>query len=257
MLFRVVGQATGLIESNEEDLTGSTSPLRDSVGFAPNFAAPTTISHRSGRWPSLPHLMSEPHADATDDLDTESTAPTDDPRPDGLRSADSLVVVNTGNGKGKSSSAFGMMVRGVACGWNVAVVQFIKSGAWKVGEEKIGRELGVDWHAFGDGFTWDSDDMSADIAHAREGWASAVELMKAGDHELVIFDELTYLCSFGWIPVDEIVGPIRDRPRHVNVVITGRDAPPELIDLADTVTEMTEIKHAYQQGIRAMRGLDY
>jgi len=187
----------------------------------------------------------------------ESTAPTEDPRPDGLRSADSLVVVNTGNGKGKSSSAFGIMVRGVARGWNVAVVQFIKSGDWKVGEEKIGRQLGVDWFAFGDGFTWDSEDMSNDIAHARAGWAKAVELMNAGEHQLLVFDELTYLSTFGWLPIGEVVDAVRDRPRHVNVVITGRDAAPELIELADTVTEMVEVKHAYQQGIRAMRGIDY
>jgi cob(I)alamin adenosyltransferase len=187
----------------------------------------------------------------------DSTAPTDDPRPDGLRGADSLVIVNTGNGKGKSSSAFGMMIRGVARGWNVAVVQFIKSGDWKVGEEKIGRQLGVDWHAFGEGFTWDSDDMSNDIAHARDGWTKAVELMHAGEHQLVIFDELTYLSSFGWLPIADVVDAISARPKHVNVIVTGRDAARELIEIADTVTEMTEVKHAYKQGIRAMRGLDY
>lgn len=168
-----------------------------------------------------------------------------------------LLIVHTGNGKGKSSSAFGVMVRGVARGWNVAVVQFIKSGDWKVGEEKVGRQLGVDWHAFGEGFTWDSNDMSNDIAHAREGWAKAVELMHGGDHQLVIFDELTYLSSFGWLPIGDVVEAIRARPSHVNVVVTGRDAAPELIELADTVTEMVEVKHAYQQGIRAMRGIDY
>lgn len=205
-------------------------------------------------------------ADAHDDDDTTPAgdpasgadlAPTEDPRPDGLRSADSLVVLNTGNGKGKSSSAFGMMIRGVARGWNVAVVQFIKSGNWNTGEEKIGRQLGVQWYAFGEGFTWDSSDLTNDRAHAAEGWAKAVELMHAGEHQLVIFDELTYLASFNWLPVADIVEPIRNRPRHVNVVITGRDAAPELIELADTVTEMVEVKHAYQQGIRAMRGIDY
>ncbi|HSM64894.1 MAG TPA: cob(I)yrinic acid a,c-diamide adenosyltransferase [Ilumatobacteraceae bacterium] len=194
---------------------------------------------------------------ASDNRATDDRAPTEDPRPDGLRSADSLVIVNTGNGKGKSSSAFGMMVRGVARGWNVAVVQFIKSGDWNTGEEKIGRQLGVDWFAFGEGFTWDSDDLTNDRAHAAEGWAKAVELMNAGEHQLVIFDELTYLASFNWLPIAEIVEPIRNRPRHVNVVVTGRDAAPELIELADTVTEMVEVKHAYQQGIRAMRGIDY
>jgi len=187
----------------------------------------------------------------------DDTAPTEDPRPDGLRRADSLVIVNTGNGKGKSSSAFGMMVRALARDWNVAVVQFIKSGNWNVGEEKMGRQLGVDWFSFGDGFTWDSEDLSNDRAHAAEGWAKAVELMSAGEHQLVIFDELTYLASFNWLPIADIVDPIADRPRHVNVIVTGRDAAPELIELADTVTEMTEVKHAYASGIRAMRGIDY
>lgn len=196
-------------------------------------------------------------APTSDPSTGDSTAPTEDPRPDGLRSADSVVVVNTGNGKGKSSSAFGIMIRGVARGWNVAVVQFIKSGDWKVGEEKIGRQLGVDWFAFGEGFTWDSEDMSNDIAHARAGWSKAVELMNAGEHQLVIFDELTYLSNFGWLPIGDIVDAVEHRPRHVNVVITGRDAAPELIEIADTVTEMVEVKHAYQQGIRAMRGIDY
>jgi cob(I)alamin adenosyltransferase len=191
------------------------------------------------------------------DQNEPDLAPTEDPRPDGLRGADSLVVLNTGNGKGKSSSAFGMMIRAVGRGWNVAVVQFIKSGNWNTGEEKIGRQLGVDWYAFGEGFTWDSDDLSNDRAHAAEGWAKAVEIMNAGEHQLVIFDELTYLPSFNWLSVTDIVDAVANRPRHVNVIITGRDAARELIDLADTVTEMREVKHAYQQGIRAMRGIDY
>jgi len=195
----------------------------------------------------------------TDDTahDRADRAPTEDPRPDGLRRADSLVVVNTGNGKGKSSSAFGMMIRAVGRGWNVAVVQFIKSGNWNTGEEKIARRLGVTWHAFGDGFTWDSDDLTNDRAHAAAGWATAVEIMNAGEHQLVIFDELTYLSSFNWLPATTVVEAIVNRPRHVNVIVTGRDAAPELIDVADTVTEMLEVKHAYQQGVRAMRGIDY
>ena len=195
-------------------------------------------------------MTSEP--DSPDDL-----APTEDPRPDKLRRADSLVVVNTGDGKGKSSAAFGMMVRGVARGWNVAVVQFIKSGDWKVGEEKLGRQLGVDWRSFGDGFTWDSDDLTADRAHAAAGWQQAVDIIDAGEHQLVILDELTYLMTFNWLPVTDVVTAIAGRPSHVNIIVTGRDAPAELIELADTVTEMREVKHAYRQGIRAMRGIDY
>jgi len=199
-------------------------------------------------------MTSEPDADVDSHIDA---APTEDPRPDGLRRADSLVVVNTGDGKGKSSAAFGMMVRGVARGWKVAVVQFIKSGDWKVGEEKIGRQLGVDWHAFGDGFTWDSDDLTADRAHAAAGWQQAVGIIDAGEHQLVILDELTYLMTFHWLPVADVVAAIAARPSHVNIIVTGRDAPAELIELADTVTEMREVKHAYRQGIRAMRGIDY
>jgi cob(I)alamin adenosyltransferase len=187
----------------------------------------------------------------------EQLAPTSDPRPDAMRSAPSLVLVNTGNGKGKSSAAFGVMLRAVAVDWKVAVLQFVKSGDWKVGEEKIGRQLGVDWHAFGDGFTWDSDDLTADRAHAAAGWRQAVEIINAGDHQLVVLDELTYLVSFNWLDVGEIVDAIVNRPAHVNVIITGRDAAPEIIEIADTVTEMVEVKHAYQQGIRAMRGIDY
>lgn len=186
-----------------------------------------------------------------------STAPTEDPIPDGLRRADSLLIVNTGNGKGKSTAAFGTMLRSVARGWNVAVVQFIKSGDWKVGEEKAARELGVDWHSFGDGFTWDSDNLDNDKAHAAQGWAKATAIMNAGDHQLVIFDELTYLSTFGWLDIAEVTSAISTRPKHVNVIVTGRDAAPELIEMADTVTEMAEIKHAYTSGIRAMRGIDY
>ena len=182
---------------------------------------------------------------------------TEDPRPDGLRSAPSLVVLHTGNGKGKSSSAFGMMVRGLAVDWNVAVCQFIKSGNWRVGEEKMGRKLGVEWHSFGDGFTWDSNNLDHDRNIAREGWDQAAEVISGGDHQLIILDELTYLCSWGWIDTAEVVNAVKQRPEHVNIVITGRDAPQELVEIADTVTEMTEIKHPYAQGIRAKRGIDY
>jgi cob(I)alamin adenosyltransferase len=182
---------------------------------------------------------------------------TDDPRPDGLRSVPSLVLIHTGDGKGKSSAAFGVMLRALAADWSVAVAQFIKSSEWKVGEEKLGRQLGVIWKSFGDGFTWDSDNIEHDKELARSGWAEARALIESGDHQLVILDELTYLCTWGWIDQAEVVAAISGRPDHVNVVITGRDAPAELVEIADTVTEMREIKHAYQQGIRAKRGIDY
>lgn len=213
--------------------------MRDSAGFSPDFALTRADA-------TLPRSLRE-----------MSDAPTEDPRPDGLRSAPSLVLVNTGNGKGKSSAAFGVMLRAIAADWKVAVAQFVKSNEWKVGEEEIGRRLGVDWHAFGDGFTWDSADLDHDIALAREGWAAAQALISSGEYRLVILDELTYLCTWGWIDTADVVTTIRERPERVNVIVTGRDAPAEIVDLADTVTEMHEIKHAYQHGIRAKRGIDY
>ncbi len=183
--------------------------------------------------------------------------PAEDPRPDGLRVAKSLVVVNTGDGKGKSTAAFGVMVRGVARGWNVAVLQFIKSGDWKVGEETIGRQLGVDWQALGSGFTWDSDNIDEDRRTAADAWAIARRTIQEGEHQLVILDELTYLLTWGWVDTGEVVDVIRNRPPQVNIVVTGRDAPQALIDAADTVTEMRQVKHAYEAGISAKRGIDY
>ena len=169
----------------------------------------------------------------------------------------SVVIVNTGDGKGKSSSAFGVMIRSVARGWKVAVVQAIKSGEWNVGEEKIGRQLGVDWWTIGEGFSWDSQDLTRDEAVAREAWAQAKALIQAGEHQLVILDELTYPMTWGWIETDDVVETIRTRPEHVNLVATGRNAPQALIDVADTVTEMRMVKHAYQQGITAKKGIEY
>lgn len=183
--------------------------------------------------------------------------PSENPIPAGGSRADSLVLVNTGDGKGKSSAAFGVMVRALAMDWEVAVVQFIKSGDWKVGEEKIGRQLGVDWHAMGEGFTWDSDDISHDVELATRGWEAARSLIEAGEHHLVVLDEITYLLNWGWVDVDDVVRTITGRPDHVNIVCTGRDAPAALIEIADTVTEMRKVKHAYDQGVLAKKGIDY
>lgn len=192
-----------------------------------------------------------------DSTPADSTPPVDDPRPLGLHGTESLLLVNTGDGKGKSSAAFGVMVRSLARGWKVAVVQFVKSGDWKVGEELIGRQLGVDWFNEGDGFTWDSNDLEHDKELARAGWARAAALVHAGEHQLVVLDELTYLMNWGWIDADDVLRTLAERPATVNVVVTGRDASPALIDIADTVTEMRNVKHAYDRGIAAKRGIDY
>jgi cob(I)alamin adenosyltransferase len=183
--------------------------------------------------------------------------PVVDPRPAELRRAPSLVLVNTGDGKGKSSAAVGVIVRGLGRGWKVGVVQFLKSGDWHTGEEEVCRRLGVDWWAHGAGFTWDSDDLTEDQAYAQEAWDRSRALIQAGEHRLVVLDEITYPMNWGWISTDEVVAVLAGRPERVNVVLTGRDAPAALIEVADTVTEMREVKHAYRQGIRAMKGIDY
>jgi len=169
----------------------------------------------------------------------------------------SLVLVNTGDGKGKSTAAFGIVMRGVARGWRVCVIQFIKSGKWKVGEEAVGRRLGVDWLKGGDGFTWESPDLDESRGRAVAAWEIAAATIAAGEHELVILDEVTYPVNYGWLPLDAVLEAIRTRPEHVNVVVTGRNAPDALVELADTVTEMRKVKHAFDRGIRARRGLDF
>jgi cob(I)alamin adenosyltransferase len=233
----------------------SEPPLRDSAGISPDFAQTVqgkdyTFGRADRQCNRIAALMAAESTSTTDALE-------EDPRPDGLRSAKSLVLVNTGNGKGKSSAAFGVMLRALAVDWSVAVLQFVKSGDWKVGEEKMGRQLGVDWQSFGDGFTWDSENLDDDKAHADAGWRAAKAIIMAGEHRLVILDELTYLCTWGWIDQADVIATIAARPEHVNIIVTGRDAPAELVAIADTVTEMTEVKHAYQQGIRAKRGIDF
>jgi cob(I)alamin adenosyltransferase len=168
-----------------------------------------------------------------------------------------LIIVNTGDGKGKSSSAFGVMLRAVARGWRVCVIQFIKSDKWRTGEKQMADQLGVDWIVGGDGFTWESDDMDATIRAAQDAWTRAKGIIASGDYELVILDEATYPVTFGWVDVDDVVEALRSRPDDVNVVVTGRDAHEAIIDIADTVTEMRKVKHAFDEGITARKGLDY
>jgi cob(I)alamin adenosyltransferase len=125
-----------------------------------------------------------------------------------------------------------------------------------VGEEAVGRSLGVEWWATGDGFTWNSTDMDETEARARDAWRVAKEKITSGEFNMVVLDEITYAINYGWVDVADVVGTLRDRLDHVNVIATGRDAPVELLDVADTVTEMTKIKHAFDRGIRAKRGID-
>ncbi len=169
----------------------------------------------------------------------------------------SLVLVNTGDGKGKSTAAFGVVMRAVARDWRVCVIQFVKSDKWKVGEERIARRLGVDWLKGGDGFSWESPDLDKSEGRAAAAWQLAAAALAGGDYQLVVLDEITYPMNWGWIDSDAVLKTIRTRPVHVNVVATGRDAPPGLIDLADTVTEMVKVKHVYDRGVKARRGIDF
>ena len=171
--------------------------------------------------------------------------------------ADSIILVNTGYGKGKSSAAFGVMGRGWARGWKVGVVQFIKSGKWKVGEKKLADHLAIEWHTLGDWFTWESTDLDETAAKGRHAWQVADQMLRSGDYDMLIFDELTYAVKYGWVPIEVVLDGLRSRSPKTNVIITGRDCPEEIVDLADTVTEMRKIKHAYDQGITAKKGIEY
>jgi cob(I)alamin adenosyltransferase len=169
----------------------------------------------------------------------------------------SRVIVHTGHGKGKTSAAMGIVMRAAARGWRVCVIQFVKDGRWKTGEEASARKLGVEWWSIGDGFTWDSTDMDRTEAIAREAWSAARDLIRAGEHEFIVLDEITYPLNWGWIDGRDVIEAIRDRPPKVNIVATGRDAPAALCAVADTVTEMASVKHAFDDGIGAMRGIEF
>ena len=187
----------------------------------------------------------------------DPAVPPTEPPPRGTVREASLVIVNTGDGKGKSTAAFGTALRAVARGWNVGVVQFLKSGEWHVGEEQIGRRLGMDWWALGDGFTWDSEDIEESEAIAREAWRVARERIQSGEYDLLILDEITYPLNWEWIDIGEVIEVIKARPQRVNLVLTGRDASERLVEVADTVTEMKKVKHAFDRGVMARRGIDY
>src|ERR1700747_2847734 len=175
----------------------------------------------------------------------------------GVARAESVVLLNTGHGKGKSSAAFGVMARGWARGWRVGVVQFIKGGKWKTGERKLADHLGIEWHTLGDGFTWESTDLDETAAKGRHAWQVARAKLASGDYDPLILDELPYAGSHGWVPVGGVVRGVAARTPPPNVVIPGRTAAPELIEIADTVTEMRKVKHAFDQGIRGRKGIEY
>lgn len=176
----------------------------------------------------------------------------------GRKQAKGLLMVNTGNGKGKTTAALGVLFRAWGRDLKVAMVQFLKSNTATYGEIKAARKLGIEIQPVGKGFTWMSKDIATDEAQARAGWEYARSLIEAGQHDIVILDEMTYVMSFGWVPVEEVLAVLAKRPPLMHVIVTGRKADPALIEAADLVTEMQEIKHPYRdQGIRAQKGIEF
>lgn len=168
-----------------------------------------------------------------------------------------LLIVVTGNGKGKSTSAFGTVARALGHGMKVGVVQFIKSRTDTGEEAFLGRQPGVEWHVTGDGFTWETQDREQDIATAERGWAIAARMLADPAYQLVVLDELTYLLSYGYLDSDVVLDALAHRPPMQHVIVTGRAASAALIELADTVSVIADEKHAYRAGVKAQPGIDF
>ena len=168
-----------------------------------------------------------------------------------------LVVINTGNGKGKTTAALGVLFRAWGRGLSVCMLQFIKSTTSNYGENRAAEKVGMEIISLGGGFTWLSKDIEKDKALARELWQECKTRIGSGEYDVVALDEFTYPLSYGWLPVSEVIEFLESRPKRTHVIITGRDAPQELIDYADLVTEMREIKHPFQHGIKAQPGIEF
>jgi cob(I)alamin adenosyltransferase len=169
-----------------------------------------------------------------------------------------LVIVHTGTGKGKSTAAFGMVMRCLGHGMRVGIVQFIK-GAWDTGERHVLERFPdlVTCRAMGEGFTWDTQDRARDIAAARAAWAQAKAMIADPAYRLVLLDELNIVLRYDYLEIAEIVATLRAKPRDLHVIVTGRNAKPELLDIADLVTEMTLVKHPFRSGVKAQAGIEF
>ena len=166
-------------------------------------------------------------------------------------------MINTGNGKGKTTAALGQMLR--VKGWNLKVVmfQFIKNTGLDAGEHRAAHEFGLDIRTLGDGFTWESKDAEKSKALALEQWHNCRETILSSQFDMVILDEISYPINIDWVPLADVIETLQKRPKEMNVLLTGRDMPQQIIDLADLVTEMTEIKHHYKSGIKAGKGIEF
>jgi cob(I)alamin adenosyltransferase len=179
-----------------------------------------------------------------------------DSRIDDATDEKGLVIVITGNGKGKSTSGFGTVARAVGHGLNAAVAQFIK-GTWACGERQLLENTGVDFSVMATGFTWNTQDKEKDIAAAEAVWVKCKRLLTDPNIDLVLLDEMTYMLSYKYLDLDEVIEVIRNRPQQQHVIITGRACHRAIIDLADTVSEVQSIKHAFDNGIKAQKGIDW
>jgi cob(I)alamin adenosyltransferase len=171
-----------------------------------------------------------------------------------------LLIIHTGNGKGKTTCALGLMMRAAGRGLKCCMIQFMKSRNDRYGEHVSAEKLGIEVHTMGDGFTWDTKNPEQDIKTARDTWTLCVEKLRSGDYDMLVFDELVYVLSYKWLAVDEIIAEIKEARATqpaLHIVVTGRDAPAELMEAADLVTEMTEIKHPFNAGIRAQQGIEF
>jgi cob(I)alamin adenosyltransferase len=169
-----------------------------------------------------------------------------------------LLIVHTGKGKGKSTAAFGMVFRAIGHGFRVGVVQFVK-GAWGTGERDVLEKYPdlVTIKAMGEGFTWDTQDRQRDIAAARAAWEAAKQMIADPAYKMVLLDELNIVLRYEYLPLEEVLDVLRNKPRDLHVIVTGRNARDELIDIADLVTEMTEIKHPFRSGVKAQPGIEF
>ncbi len=169
-----------------------------------------------------------------------------------------LVIVHTGTGKGKSTAAFGMVMRCIGHGMRVGIVQFIK-GVWDTGERHVLQRFPelVTCRAMGEGFTWDTQDRARDIAAARAAWDAAKAMIADPGYRLVLLDELNIVLRYDYLPIDEVVETLKAKPRDLHVIVTGRNAKPELLDIADLVTEMTLVKHPFRGGVKAQAGIEF
>jgi cob(I)alamin adenosyltransferase len=205
-----------------------------------------------GQWIALPKV-NHPGKKAPMQIETPPSA-TPYEKPTGERRG--LILVNTGHGKGKSTAAFGLALRAHGRGKAVKVYQFMKVPTARFGEHRLFEQLGIPIEGLGDGFSWKSRDLEHSAQLALDGWAKAEATIRAGEHFMVVLDEIMYPLRYGWIPLETVLTCLRERPPHVHVVLTGRNAPNELVELADTVTEMTLIKHHFKAGVPAQRGIE-